>query len=121
MVLAYFFAQLLPWVRGRIGGLLVLGSSNVDERLEYDNLSQLLKLTGQAFVDISQNMTVLRVCHGVKLVDKLRNFMISKADINPIGGISKTDLKKFIAYAKQAFDAPVLQRYDATILFGGIR
>jgi len=33
MVLAYMFAQLLPWVRGRYGGLLVLGSANVDERL----------------------------------------------------------------------------------------
>lgn len=32
MVLAYLFAQLLPWVRGRNGGLLVLGSANVDER-----------------------------------------------------------------------------------------
>lgn len=32
MVIAYFFAQLLPWVRGRVGGLLVLGSANVDER-----------------------------------------------------------------------------------------
>jgi len=33
MVLAYLFAQLLPWVRRREGGLLVLGSANVDERL----------------------------------------------------------------------------------------
>ena len=32
MVLAYMFAQLLPWTRGRYGGLLVLGSANVDER-----------------------------------------------------------------------------------------
>lgn len=32
MVLAYLFAQLLPFVRGRNGGLLVLGSANVDER-----------------------------------------------------------------------------------------
>lgn len=32
MVLAYLFAQLLPWVRGGFGGLLVLGSANVDER-----------------------------------------------------------------------------------------
>ena len=44
MVLAYLFAQLLPWVRGRQGGLLVLGSSNVDEALrgyftKYDNSS----------------------------------------------------------------------------------
>ena len=33
MVLAYMFAQLLPWARGRAGGLLVLGSANVDESL----------------------------------------------------------------------------------------
>ena len=32
MVLAYMFAQLLLFVRGRGGGLLVLGSANVDER-----------------------------------------------------------------------------------------
>ncbi|KAJ3305269.1 glutamine-dependent NAD(+) synthetase [Kappamyces sp. JEL0829] len=33
MVVAYLFAQLLLWVRGRTGSLLVLGSSNVDETL----------------------------------------------------------------------------------------
>jgi NAD+ synthase (glutamine-hydrolysing) len=33
MVMSYMFAQLLPWVRGKQGGLLVLGSANVDERL----------------------------------------------------------------------------------------
>lgn len=32
MLLAYMFAQLVPWVRGNVGGLLVLGSANVDER-----------------------------------------------------------------------------------------
>jgi NAD+ synthase (glutamine-hydrolysing) len=32
MLLAYLFAQLLPWCRGKVGGLLVLGSANVDER-----------------------------------------------------------------------------------------
>lgn len=32
------------------------------------------------------------------------------ADINPIGGISKTDLKKFIAYARDEFDLPILTR-----------
>ncbi|RDB23408.1 Glutamine-dependent NAD(+) synthetase [Hypsizygus marmoreus] len=77
MVIAYMFAQLLPWVRGKSGGLLVLGSANVDESLrgyltKYDN---------------------------------------SSADINPIGGISKTDLKKFIAHAQVAFDLPVLQSF----------
>lgn len=31
MVMAYLMAQLLLWVRGRSGNLLVLGSANVDE------------------------------------------------------------------------------------------
>lgn len=65
MVLAYLLAQLLPWLRGRQGTLLVLGSANVDESLrgyvtKYDN---------------------------------------SSADINPIGAISKTDLRRFLRWA----------------------
>ena len=32
------------------------------------------------------------------------------ADLNPIGGISKADLKKFIAYAEGAFNLPILRR-----------
>lgn len=81
MVLSYLFAQLLPWTRNKSGGLLVLGSANVDECLrgyltKYDCLS---------------------------------------ADINPIGGISKTDLKAFIRWATTAFEMPVLQEFlDAT-------
>ncbi|KAI9457177.1 hypothetical protein HD554DRAFT_2207240 [Boletus coccyginus] len=78
MVLSYLFAQLIPWARGRQGGLLVLGSANVDESLR----------------------------------GYLTKYDCSSADINPIGGISKTDLKKFIAYAEGAFDLPILRRYD---------
>jgi NAD+ synthase (glutamine-hydrolysing) len=33
MVLAFFLAQLVNWVRGRSGFMLVLGSANVDEGL----------------------------------------------------------------------------------------
>ncbi|PAV20178.1 glutamine-dependent NAD synthetase with GAT domain-containing [Pyrrhoderma noxium] len=77
MVLAYMFAQLLPLVRGRQGGLLVLGSANVDESLR----------------------------------GYLTKYDCSSADINPIGGISKTDLKKFIAYARDAFDLPILTSF----------
>jgi NAD+ synthase (glutamine-hydrolysing) len=82
MVLAYLFAQLLPWVRGRqTGGLLVLGSANVDEQLR----------------------------------GYYTKYDCSSADINPIGGISKTDLKKFIAYARDEFELPILQDFlDAT-------
>ncbi|GMM32918.1 glutamine-dependent NAD(+) synthetase [Saccharomycopsis crataegensis] len=78
MVLAYLFAQLLPWVRGRkSGGLLVLGSANVDECLR----------------------------------GYLTKYDCSSADINPIGGISKTDLKKFIAYGSTSFDMPILDDF----------
>lgn len=79
MVLAYLFAQLLPWVRGiqNSGGLLVLGSANVDECLR----------------------------------GYLTKYDCSSADINPIGGISKTDLKRFIAYASKEFDMPILDEF----------
>ncbi|KAG1816244.1 hypothetical protein EV424DRAFT_1473040 [Suillus variegatus] len=80
MLLAYLFAQLLPWVRGRQGALLVLGSANVDERYP-----------------ISKEMPT--------------ELILIPADINPIGGISKTDLKKFIAYARDAFELPILNDF----------
>ncbi|KAH8421135.1 hypothetical protein KR222_004675 [Zaprionus bogoriensis] len=74
MVLAYIFAQLMLWVRNRPGGLLVLGSANVDESLR----------------------------------GYLTKYDCSSADINPIGGISKTDLRRFLAYAKEKYNLPVL-------------
>ena len=79
MVLSYLFAQLLPWVRGiqNSGGLLVLGSANVDECLR----------------------------------GYLTKYDCSSADINPIGGISKTDLKGFIAYASKEYDMPILDDF----------
>ncbi|KAJ1022538.1 hypothetical protein NDA16_003527 [Ustilago loliicola] len=77
MLLAYMFAQLTPWVRGSWGGLLVLGSANVDENLR----------------------------------GYLTKYDCSSADINPIGGISKTDLKSFIAYARDAFNLPILHSF----------
>ncbi|KAG7886361.1 hypothetical protein KL938_000014 [Ogataea parapolymorpha] len=83
MVLAYLFAQLLPWVRGRnnTGGLLVLGSANVDEQLR----------------------------------GYLTKYDCSSADINPIGGISKSDLIRFIMWAEKEFDLPILKSFvDAT-------
>ncbi|GAO47416.1 glutamine-dependent NAD(+) synthetase with GAT domain-containing protein [Saitoella complicata NRRL Y-17804] len=77
MVIAYLFAQLLPWVRGKPGGLLVLGSANVDEALR----------------------------------GYFTKYDCSSADVNPIGGISKTDLKRFIAYARDEFDLPILHEF----------
>ncbi|KAK5123869.1 hypothetical protein LTR85_002065 [Meristemomyces frigidus] len=77
MVLAYALGQLLPFSRGGNGGLLVLGSANVDECLR----------------------------------GYLTKYDASSADINPIGGISKTDLKRFIKWAETNFDLPVLQQF----------
>lgn len=36
-------------------------------------------------------------------------------DINPIGGISKTDLKSFIAWAQTSFELPILQHFLSAI------
>lgn len=69
MVLSYLFAQLMLWVRERPGGLLVLGSANVDEALR----------------------------------GYMTKYDCSSADLNPIGGISKTDLKMFLNYAADRF------------------
>ncbi|TKA79776.1 hypothetical protein B0A55_03296 [Friedmanniomyces simplex] len=81
MVLAYALGQLIPHSRGGAGGLLILGSANVDECLR----------------------------------GYLTKYDCSSADINPIGGISKTDLKRFIKWAETAFDLPILQQFlDAT-------
>ncbi|XP_066504175.1 glutamine-dependent NAD(+) synthetase [Hoplias malabaricus] len=75
MILAYLFAQLCLWARGRPGGLLVLGSANVDE-----------SLTGY-----------------------FTKYDCSSADINPIGGVSKMDLKRFLQYCMEHFQLTALQ------------
>jgi len=83
MVNAYLFAQLLPTVRNRVsgGGLLVLGSGNVDECLR----------------------------------GYLTKYDCSSADLNPIGSISKVDLKRFLRWSTTAFSLPILQSFlDAT-------
>ncbi|KAK3210283.1 hypothetical protein GRF29_44g2234228 [Pseudopithomyces chartarum] len=83
MVTAYMLAQLLPTVRQREGGggLLVLGSGNVDECLR----------------------------------GYLTKYDCSSADINPIGSISKTDLKRFVRWAATSFELPILDEFvDAT-------
>jgi NAD+ synthase (glutamine-hydrolysing) len=67
MVLSYFLAQLLPWVRGKCGVLVVLATANVDESLR----------------------------------GYMTKYDCSSADINPIGAISKTDLRRFLRWAAE--------------------
>uniref|UniRef100_A0A672LSX6 Glutamine-dependent NAD(+) synthetase n=1 Tax=Sinocyclocheilus grahami TaxID=75366 RepID=A0A672LSX6_SINGR len=74
MILAYLFAQLYLWAQGKPGGLLVLGSANVDE-----------SLTGY-----------------------FTKYDCSSADINPIGGVSKMDLKCFLQYCVKRFHLTAL-------------
>lgn len=81
MVIAYLFAQLLPWTRKKNGGLLVLGSANVDECLR----------------------------------GYLTKYDCSSADLNPIGGVSKTDLKKFISWAGVEFEMPILDDFITAV------
>ncbi|KAF7251743.1 Glutamine-dependent NAD(+) synthetase [Varanus komodoensis] len=69
MVLAYLFAQLSLWTRGMPGGLLVLGTANVDESLQ----------------------------------GYFTKYDCSSGDINPIGGINKTDLRSFMQYCIETF------------------
>jgi NAD+ synthase (glutamine-hydrolysing) len=75
MIIAYLMGQLLPWVRGKKGFLLVLGSANVDEGLR----------------------------------GYMTKYDCSSADINPIGGISKKDLKSLLTYASTKYMWPSLQ------------
>lgn len=75
MLLAYLFAQLSLWARNKPGGLLVLGSANVDESLR----------------------------------GYMTKYDCSSADINPIGGISKTDLRSFIQYCIENFNLTALR------------
>ena len=74
MVVTYALAALLPSVRGGSGGLLVLGSANVDESLR----------------------------------GYFTKYDCSSADVNPIGGICKNDLKSFLAFACKHFNYPSL-------------
>ncbi|KAJ1740461.1 glutamine-dependent NAD(+) synthetase [Coemansia sp. RSA 989] len=77
MLLAYLFAALLPWVRGRQRSVLVLGSANVDESLR----------------------------------GYFTKYDCSSADLNPIGSISKADLRKYVAYARDQMKLPVLDEF----------
>jgi len=79
MVLSYLLAQLLPWVRGRNGFLLVLGSANVAEGLR----------------------------------GYMTKYDCSSADLNPIGSISKLDLKKLLKWAADRFGYTALAEVEA--------
>jgi hypothetical protein len=81
MVVAYAAAQLLPWARARAGGPPRGG---------------FLLVLGAANVD-----------------EALRGYMTkydcSSADVNPIGGVSKADLRRFLLHAAERYALPALR------------
>lgn len=46
----------------------------------------------------------------VSLTGYFTKYDCSSADVNPIGGISKTDLKKFLTYYAEHFQVTALKR-----------
>ena len=77
MVVAYMMAQLLPWVRGKSAGwLLVLSTGNVDEALR----------------------------------GYMTKYDCSSGDLNPIGAIGKTDLKRFLEWGSVSLGYATLGR-----------
>ncbi|XP_023042005.2 glutamine-dependent NAD(+) synthetase isoform X3 [Piliocolobus tephrosceles] len=103
MVLAYLFAQLSLWSRGVRGGLLVLGSANVDERCCKDKTNR-----GSGLAGAGQWGCCWRGDES-SLLGYLTKYDCSSADINPIGGISKTDLRAFVQFCIERFQLPALQ------------
>ncbi|KAL8896213.1 MAG: hypothetical protein Q9192_003212 [Flavoplaca navasiana] len=57
----------------------------------------------------------LLVLGSANVDEALRGYLSSSADINPIGGISKADLKSFINWAGTTFDLPILQKFLSAV------
>lgn len=81
MILSFVLAQLMPWVRGRHGFLLVLGSANVDEGLR----------------------------------GYMTKYDCSSADVNPIGGISKGDIRSFLRWGVENLGYPTLASVEQAL------
>mmetsp|Transcript_58989 Transcript_58989/g.63675 ORF Transcript_58989/g.63675 Transcript_58989/m.63675 type:complete len:446 (-) Transcript_58989:392-1729(-) len=97
MVTAYLFAQLLPWVRSKT---ITIGSGG-DNNSSGNTQTKSRKTTGFLLVLGSSNVD-----------EGLRGYMTkydcSSADLNPIGSISKGDLKAMLGWAAIQYHVPVL-------------
>ena len=45
----------------------------------------------------------------------LTKYDCSSADINPIGGIGKHDLRMFLQFARDDFELPILTKYEGLV------
>ena len=98
MVLSYLFAQLMQWVRGKPGCLLVLGSGNVDEALrgymtKYDCSSSDLNPIGSICKnDLKRFLQYARNEFNLDALDDILN-AVPTAELAPLedGRITQTD------------------------------
>lgn len=103
MVLAFMLASLLPWVHSKPGFYLVLGSSNVDEGLR----GYLTKVSLHCFIYAFLSFSIIFSSFScfwcitplVIIAYLFLQYDCSSADINPIGSISKQDLRAFLRWA----------------------
>ncbi|EMR10229.1 NAD+ synthetase [Pneumocystis murina B123] len=115
MVLSYFFAQLLPWTRGRSGSLIVLGSTNLDECLrgyftKYDCSSADISLIGTlSKTDIRR--FIRYVCDNFKLI-LLEDFLTAKPT---------AELEPFSENYIQIDEVDMGLTYDELDIFGKLR
>ena len=98
----------------------IFGGSNT-ENLALQNIQARLRMVlSYLFAQLlpwtrGKNVPGLLVLGSANVDECLRGYLTkydcSSADINPIGGISKTDLKRFIAWAEKNFDLPILHEF----------
>lgn len=115
MVLSYFFAQLLPWVRGKSGSLIVLGSTNLDECLrgyftKYDCSSADINLIGTiSKVDLKRFIEYVRNNFELPLLEE---FLAAK---------STAELEPFSENYTQLDEVDMGLTYDELNVFSKLR
>jgi len=109
MVVAYLLAQLTPWVRGMGGGST---NSNISSSSSTTGSSSSSSSSSSSTKLIPQRRGFLLVLGSANVDESLRGYMTkydcSSADLNPIGSISKGDLKNFLLYASENYGYSVL-------------
>lgn len=99
----------------------IFGGSNI-ENLALQNIQARLRMVlSYLFAQLlpwvrnKSNLTGLLVLGSANVDEQLRGYLTkydcSSADINPIGGISKNDLIKFIKWSVKYFDMPILEKF----------
>ncbi|KAG5518693.1 hypothetical protein PMAC_002662 [Pneumocystis sp. 'macacae'] len=115
MVLSYFFSQLLPWVRGKSGLLLVLGSTNLDECLrgyftKYDCSSADINPIGTiSKTDLNQ---FIKFVHDNFKLPLLQEFLVAKPT---------AELEPFSEEYTQSDEVDMGFTYDELNIFGKLR